>query len=133
MNKNNNANIVESSDSEEEGIPPMLIQPFLENAIIHGIASLELVGEINLSFDLEGDFLKVCIEDNGVGIEKAKQLKAQQAQKHKSIALDVIQNRLKKLSSGDFESSYRVDDIVKEGQITGTMVTVFIKREVIWG
>ena len=120
-------------DSEEEGIPPMLIQPFLENAIIHGIASLELVGEINLSFDLEGDFLKVCIEDNGVGREKAKQLKAQQAQQHKSIALDVIQNRLKNLSSGEFESSYRVDDIVKEGEITGTVVTVFIKREVIWG
>ena len=120
-------------DSEEEGIPPMLIQPFLENAIIHGIASLELVGEINLSFDLEGEFLKVCIEDNGVGREKAKQLKAQQAQQHKSIALDVIQNRLKNLSSGEFESSYKVDDIVEEGEITGTLVTVFIKREVIWG
>ena len=43
-------------DPEEEGIPPMMIQPFLENAIIHGIAGLQKVGKIELSFSSDDEY-----------------------------------------------------------------------------
>ena len=91
---NYSIDIADEIDPEEEGIPPMMIQPFLENAIIHGIASLNKVGEIKLNFSLVDDFLKVEVIDNGVGREKAKALKAQQDQQHKSVALDVIHSNL---------------------------------------
>ena len=84
-------------DIEEEGIPPMMIQPFIENAIIHGIAGIESVGKINVSFSIDENFLCVKIEDNGKGMKRAKQLKSQKMQQNKSVALEVIQNRLQNL------------------------------------
>ncbi|MBI35629.1 MAG: hypothetical protein CMP67_09755 [Flavobacteriales bacterium] len=119
-------------DVEEEGIPPMLIQPFLENAIIHGIANLEKVGEIKLSFSVDEEFLIVTIEDNGIGVKKAKQLKAQKSQQHKSIALEVIQSRLQNLSNGDFSSSFSVEDKLNDKGVCGTSVLLKVKRQVVW-
>ena len=119
-------------DSEEEGIPPMIVQPFLENAIIHGIASSESIGKIKISFSTEEDFLWVKIEDNGVGLQKAKELKSQQSQQHKSVALEVIQSRLQNLSNGQYSSSFRMEDIVKDGKVLGTVVSLKLRRQVIW-
>lgn len=119
-------------DPEEEGIPPMMIQPFIENAIIHGIASLESVGRIGMTFDAEEEFLIVQIKDNGVGREKAKVIKSQQTQQHKSVALEVIQSRLENLSSGGSASYYSVEDVVKDGEVVGTLVQLKIKRQVVW-
>ncbi len=119
-------------DPEEEGIPSMIVQPFLENAIIHGIAGLESVGRIAITFDIENEFLIVKIKDNGVGREKAKKLKSQQTQQHKSVALEVIQRRLENLSSGDISSYYSIKDIIKENEVAGTFVQLKIKRQVVW-
>ncbi len=125
-------NLGDDIDPEEEGIPSMIIQPFLENAIIHGIMGLESVGRIAMTFDIENEFLIVNIKDNGVGREKAKKLKSQQAQQHKSVALDVIQRRLENLSSGNNSSYYSIKDIVKENEVAGTFVQLKIKRQVVW-
>ncbi len=119
-------------DPEEEGMPPMMIQPFLENAIIHGIASLQGNGMIKLSFKAVEDFLKVTIEDNGVGRKRAKELKSQMDQQHKSVALEVIQSRLDNLSQEGNQSSYSVEDILENGEVVGTNVLLKIKRQVVW-
>lgn len=115
-------------DVEEEGIPPMLIQPFIENAIIHGIASNESIGEIKIDFKIDGEALVVEIVDNGVGVEEAKKLKAQTEHQHKSIALDVIQARLEKLSTAALKAKYMIEDVLEDGKVKGTKVTLVIVR-----
>lgn len=123
----------EEIDDEEEGIPPMLIQPFLENAILHGIANKESVGVVNVSFSVNQDALLVEVRDNGVGREKAKELKAQFVQQHKSVALDVIQNRLNNLSNSAVKSSYSISDITSDdGGVIGTVVSLTISRGVVF-
>ncbi len=119
-------------DIEEEGIPPMMIQPFMENAIIHGIAGIESIGKINASFSIDENFLYVKIEDNGVGIKKAKQLKSQKLQQHKSVALEVIQNRLQNLSNGEFSSHFSMEDKLSGDKVSGTIVQLRVKRQVVW-
>jgi sensor histidine kinase YesM len=119
-------------DSEEEGIPPMIIQPFLENSIIHGIASKESIGKINISFSIDEEFLWVEIEDNGVGIEKAKELKSQRHQRHKSVALEVIQSRLQNHYNGTNSYTFQMEDRVKDGKVLGAVVTLKLKRKVLW-
>tara|TARA_B100001778_G_C18103358_1_gene412812 strand:- start:11 stop:511 length:501 start_codon:yes stop_codon:yes gene_type:complete len=119
-------------DIEEEGIPPMMIQPFIENAIIHGIAGIELVGKINVSFSIDENFLYVKVEDNGVGMKRAKQLKSQKMQQHKSVALEVIQNRLQNLSNREFLSHFSMEDKLSGDKVSGTIVQLRVKRQVVW-
>jgi two-component sensor histidine kinase len=70
-----NYKIVNDSDLSFSDIliPPMLIQPFVENAILHGILPLkERKGFINIQVQTKGDRLTLIIEDNGVGMGKSK-------------------------------------------------------------
>lgn len=92
--------IADDIDTEEDNIPPMMIQPFVENAIVHGVAHIESGGRIIVNFDREGDYLKCTITDNGIGREQASQLKSQQDYNHKSTALAVTQERLDILNIG---------------------------------
>ncbi len=59
-------------DPETTMIPPMLAQPFIENAIEHGIVHSEKMGQIDVEFRLENDVILFEVRDNGVGREKAK-------------------------------------------------------------
>jgi tetratricopeptide (TPR) repeat protein len=53
-------------------LPPMLIQPFVENSVIHGIANLKEIGLIKINFKRDNAFLICTIDDNGIGREEAK-------------------------------------------------------------
>lgn len=77
-------------------IPPMLIQPFLENAIWHGITPAEnqRKGSISFSLYIEGNLLKVQIEDNGVGRQRNKVKEG-----YESLALKVTEERLNLLNT----------------------------------
>ncbi|NMH27838.1 tetratricopeptide repeat-containing sensor histidine kinase [Flavobacterium silvaticum] len=74
-------------------IPPMIIQPFVENAVIHGIRNRrDEKGIIKVSFFFKEDKLHAVIEDNGVGRDKAKAL--QQHKEHVSKAIAIVRQRL---------------------------------------
>ncbi len=76
-------------------IPPMLIQPILENAIIHGISPLKnKTGCVNLSINKSDDYLKVTIEDNGIGLKASKNLKKNKVKVHKSYATQILRERI---------------------------------------
>jgi ligand-binding sensor domain-containing protein len=110
-------------------IPPMLIQPFVENAILHGMAAKQGKGKISVVFTQEEHYLKCVIEDDGIGREKAAALKQQSMQKHKSAAITVTQERLnilnKKLNLEAIKIS--VADLMNErNEGIGTRVTVMI-------
>lgn len=118
----------EDIEIEEETIPPMMIQPFVENAIVHGIAHKEEGGKVEVLFEKDGNYLKCTITDNGIGREQASQLKSQQEEQHKSTALAVTQERLDILhAQKNGRKGLEVLDLKDEqGNAVGTKVIVVI-------
>lgn len=119
-------------DPEGGLIPPLLIQPFVENAIIHGVAHLtERKGCIKVAFAREGDTLRCVVTDNGIGRERASQLRSQHGHHQKSTALRVIQERLDLLPGQDGQpSSLEIVDLVApDGSPVGTQVRLYIPWE----
>jgi len=85
----------EEFDSEDFAIPPMLLQPFIENAIEHGIMKTqEQKGKIDINFKKEQSKLYVEITDDGIGRENAEINKNNQ---HKSFATDITNQRIKSM------------------------------------
>ncbi|MEM8906753.1 MAG: histidine kinase, partial [Bacteroidota bacterium] len=80
--------------SQDWVVPPLLIQPLIENAFKHGLMHLEEGGQLIIQFLQEQSCLKCVIEDNGVGREKAKAYDEWRINDHRSSALEIIQQRL---------------------------------------
>lgn len=79
-------------------IIPMIIQPFVENAIIHGVRPKKKNGKITLSFLQEGDDLLVWVDDNGIGREESERRKSLNTASHQSLGLTVAYERLESLN-----------------------------------
>jgi ligand-binding sensor domain-containing protein/signal transduction histidine kinase len=105
-------------DTEEVLIPPMLIQPFVENAIKHGIMSTNKPGKLKVTFAIVGEFLSCTIEDNGIGIHQAQQNKTNTD--HQSMALRVTKERIVSISGKD---TLVIEDLGDENETqSGTRV-----------
>ncbi|MEO1408748.1 MAG: two-component regulator propeller domain-containing protein [Bacteroidota bacterium] len=111
-------------DTEALWIPPMMIQPFVENAIIHGVAQLaERRGKIDLHFTASSTHLRCTVSDNGIGRARARQLSSQREAQHKSTALQVIQERLLLLTQQDLDApALQIEDLETDGRAAGTRV-----------
>jgi len=82
-------------DKDELKILPMLLQPFIENAIIHGISNIEKRGKIDIHINsYEKEFIKIEIIDNGRGRKKAHELKKIRVNKHESHAMKIMEERI---------------------------------------
>lgn len=114
----------EEIDAAEALLPPLMIQPFVENAIIHGLKELDHPGVIKVGFRLIHDHLLECyVEDNGRGRAKAASINAQKENYHKSTALQVTQERLSNLNKKtDFLPFEIIDLKNNNGQPSGTKV-----------
>ncbi|MBL7780577.1 MAG: histidine kinase [Saprospiraceae bacterium] len=86
--------VAENIDTGFIDIPPMLLQPFVENAVVHGVSHLNYPGHIDLFFELVGEMLVCRITDNGAGREQAALLREARKPGHQSIAVSVTQERL---------------------------------------
>lgn len=85
----------ETIDLENITIPPMLLQPYVENAIWHGILhKSEGKGEIHVITSKTNNNIVIEIEDNGIGRERANKLKLKSAQKNKSMGMQITQDRM---------------------------------------
>ena len=83
----------EDIDSEELLIPPMLAQPFIENAVNHGIAKREQgAGEIRVAFRQTVDNLVLTVTDNGAGIQQSEQKNG-----HVSMVTQITTSRMANL------------------------------------
>lgn len=82
--------ISEDIDPETDSIPPMFVQPFVENAIEHGIPNAQERGRIDISFAKEGEYISIEVRDNGGGIvsDKAK------VSDHVSLSTTIIKERM---------------------------------------
>ena len=84
------------AEEEEWMLPSMVLQPFLENSIIHGLMPLTTKGILTIHASVKNDALFVVISDNGVGMEKSKLYKTNK--KHVSRGMQLIKERLEILS-----------------------------------
>ncbi len=100
-------------DPEAIRIPPMLIQPHIENAILHGFAPAEKKGMLWLRFNVNGKSIRCEVEDNGVGRKASIQ---KERPGHKSTAMKVSQERLALLSKDGEASAINVVDLVGPDQ-----------------
>lgn len=89
----------EDVDTQETFIPNMIIQPYLENSVIHGMAGKnKLEGLISLSVSKNGK-LTCVVEDNGKGIEKSKLLQAETEKDHESMGTSITERRIAMFNS----------------------------------
>ncbi len=79
---------------EELEIPPMILQPFVENAIWHGLRYREDGGWLRVSVQQSADEVCVFIEDNGIGRDKSQALKTENQRKHRSAGMVTSAQRL---------------------------------------
>ncbi|MCB9205488.1 MAG: histidine kinase [Flavobacteriales bacterium] len=113
-------------DTEGIRIPPMLIQPYVENALKHGLLHLQSDRKLHLKFEQKADFLIVEIEDNGVGRAKAEEF-AKQKKKHQSFSSEATENRLHSMKNvKGISGSVEVADLHEGEKAVGTKVTLVI-------
>jgi len=105
-------------------VPPMLAQPFIENAIEHGIMHKEGAGKVSIRMDLANDILEFTIEDNGVGREKAREIEKVKGKTHRSLAMKITRERLEAIRKKTRRNTkFEIIDLVDEdGRSTGTRV-----------
>lgn len=111
-------------------VPPLLIQPFVENAIIHGFAYSDKKDlQLKISALLRGEYIIYTIEDNGVGRRKAESFNALNKPNHTSLGLQITQQRISIFNERHHaESSVNIEDLYDgKQQPAGTRVTVRIK------
>jgi hypothetical protein len=102
--------------------PPLLIQPFVENALVHGISNKMKDGKINISFTQKGDKLHVKVCDNGPGVSTVE--RALNVSGHKSVGMTLTKHRLEILSQKD--SFFMKPVIGPDGKAEGTEVEIVI-------
>ncbi len=105
--------------------PSMLIQPYVENAVIHGLSEKKEGGKISVGFNSNNGDLVVKIQDNGKGYRQHD--KGEQANRHKSVGMSITQKRLELLGADPFNSVQIQTLKNQQNELEGTAVTIRIK------
>jgi tetratricopeptide (TPR) repeat protein len=109
-------------------IPPLIIQPYVENAIWHGLMHKENKGHLDIEINEEQNQLFIKIEDDGIGRKQAGMLSSKSATKHKSFGLKITAERIEMLRGPNGEKpSVIINDLVNtDGSGAGTVVIIKI-------
>lgn len=119
--------VSEDIHQEETEIPSMLIQPYVENAIIHGISHLSVPGHVEIVFELQGQLIICIITDNGVGRKKANELSLLHKEGHTSVSMEVTGQRLYALMGQSGQTGQEIIDLYDDdGKAAGTRVVLKI-------
>ncbi|MEO0896343.1 MAG: two-component regulator propeller domain-containing protein [Bacteroidota bacterium] len=120
-------------DLSEIRLPPMVLQPFVENSIKHGVMSLESDGMIEIDIHQQDeDYLSIAIRDNGIGIEESKKRRKDRPSDHVSHGMDITQNRLAlfaKMTGKEYFLETR-EEKDGDGQVKGTVVEMILPIQV---
>ncbi|MEM9984287.1 MAG: two-component regulator propeller domain-containing protein, partial [Bacteroidota bacterium] len=116
-------------DLSETQLPPMMLQPFVENSIKHGIMPLESDGLITVAIaQQDQDYLRILIQDNGIGIEASRQRRANRPSDHVSQGMQITKDRLA-LFARITGKAYTLDIFERksnEGEVEGTTVAMIL-------
>ncbi|MGQ0829500.1 MAG: two-component regulator propeller domain-containing protein [Bacteroidota bacterium] len=120
----------EEIDQNYDRIPSMLIQPYVENSIAHGLLPKQGHGKILIHLQKQQDSILCTIKDNGIGREKSKEFKKNRVQQHKSMGMSITQERLDILNSSlNRNLNAQIVDLYEDGIPTGTKVQIIIPLE----
>lgn len=116
----------DSEIEDDTAIPSLLLQPYVENAIIHGVAPKEGKGFIKIDFTQKDEQLICVIEDDGVGIDTSRELKKNSVNVHQSMALDISKKRLKTLEELENKKvNLKIEELKDENNNSrGTRITL---------
>nr|BFF38669.1 hypothetical protein BACY1_04740 [Tenacibaculum mesophilum] len=122
-------NIDKSIPLDEYSIPPMLLQPYIENAIWHGLRYKQEKGKLQISMlPKNNDSITILIEDDGVGREKSIEMKTKNQLKQKSKGMSTIKNRIAILNNMYQDKiSVVVLNAFEDG--SGTKVALTLKKD----
>jgi ligand-binding sensor domain-containing protein len=122
--------LIDSSvDTDYDIMPPLLTQPYVENAILHGLNPKAEKGKLTISLTSLNNFLICTIVDNGIGREKSAEIKrTMPGSQHKSLGMKITEDRLRILNEvNNSKLSVNITDVKEDnGNSLGTKVELFI-------
>ena len=116
-----------SINKDELMIPNMILQPYIENAIWHGLSPKEKDRRLEIRIHKNKNSLLFEIEDNGVGRKRSAELKSLFRKEHKSKGMELLSKRFN-LLAGEYGASIKTktSDVIKDGEVAGTLVEIDI-------
>lgn len=115
---------LENIDTDKVVIAPMLIQPIVENALVHGIRITKRPGEIRIKYRMTDRYLEVEVIDNGAGYSPQR---ASRDKRKESVGINNTLRRLKLLDNSDNDNLFLITHILdSEGNVAGTRVCLLI-------
>jgi hypothetical protein len=119
-------NVDPAIDIENTLVPPMLIQPYIENGIVHGLSAKETGGKIIIQLKPSGESIICIIEDDGIGRQKSIELKNRNTIRNKSYGMSITQKRLEILNQYlNIPVSVNITSILNElSEESGTHVEI---------
>lgn len=113
--------IAKNVDTDNIKIPSLLLQPFVENSIWHGLSLKENDKKINISISTNENKLNIIIEDNGIGRENSQSFKAKKLLNKESLGIKVTNDRLKNYYGSNYELQF-IDLMDEKENPNGTKV-----------
>ena len=109
-------------------VPPLIIQPYVENAIWHGLMQKKECGHLEIELYTKDEFLFCKIADDGIGRKKAAELKSKSALSYKSMGMSITADRIAMLQQQDQLGTHIVinDLVLADGSAGGTEVIIKI-------
>ena len=116
--------IDENLDIDAHEVPMLLVQPYIENAIIHGLMPKEGNKELKVSFTDKGDNIECVIDDNGVGLTQTEARKSNRI----SRGMSITERRIQALKQHSTQQLVKIENLNDENR-SGTRVTIVIPKE----
>jgi len=108
-------------------VPPLIIQPFVENAIHHGLMNKPGNNrQLTVDIRYEKEYIRYVIEDNGIGRKKAAKLKAINRPEHIPYGIDISKRRVDLYNNNGKEHSISITDLEINNQPAGTRVELWL-------
>lgn len=116
--------IADTADTQSVNVPPLFLQPIIENAIWHGILPMGAKGMVTVGVERKQGTLYCVIDDNGIGRRQAAETKSKINQTHQSKGMELVENRLRlyNMKKDRHASVEVVDKYDEQGKATGTQV-----------
>lgn len=112
-------------DAENTKIPSMFLQPFVENAVKHGLLHKAEEKKLKIHFEKFADQIKISIDDNGIGRKKSNELNQIKNNKHQSFATNAMQNRVNLLNQFT-QKNISIEYIDKQNQNNQSLGTTVV-------
>lgn len=118
----------EALDAETVLVPPLLVQPFIENALWHGLMLKEGEKRLSVRIEAKDSGLMCTVEDNGIGRKRAVEIKEQKlgAGHFESKGLTLSRQRIELLKASGRKGEVKIEDLYEEGHAAGTRVSLYL-------